>query len=341
MLYKIEHDGGRRKISAQPFMNYEGLRQLEKDLEHLLAENLLNVLFEDASLMPIFQERNFQPEADIYALNKNGDLILFELKRGLSGVDAINQLLRYCQESGQWTYDQLERKYLSYCKCLKLSEKSLADAHQEAFQLERPLLPSGFNQRQRLVIVGNAANEDLVKAVDFWKRQGLTVEFVPYRIYEIGNEQYFEFFSHPYDWHTNPSETKGVLFDTNRTYDENLVWHMLEKSRVSAFGEVKHVIEYVKPKDIVFLTHRWTGVVAAAEVVGPVRRDGENEMYRDVKFLTPIPSRAVGIEKYMTFSRVAEAVGKSFFWARTIKVPYLTRDESHQLIGKLKEELAS
>lgn len=340
MLYKIEHDGERRKISAQPFMNYEGLRQLEKDLEHLLAENLLNVLFEDASLMPIFQERNFQPEADIYALNKNGDLILFELKRGLTGVDAINQLLRYCQESGQWTYDQLEKKYFNYCKLLKLSEKSLAEAHQEAFQLERPLSPSNFNQKQRLILVGNAANDELVKAVEFWKRQGLTVEFLPYRIYEIAGEQYFEFFSSPYDWHTNPSETKGVLFDTNRTYDENIVWRMIEKSRVSAFGDVKHVVEYLKQKDIVFFTHRWTGVIAAAEVTGPVRRDGEHEMYRDVKFLTPTPNRSIGIEKYMTFSRVAEVVGKSFFWARTIKVPYLTRDESHQLIGKLKEELA-
>jgi len=32
--------------------------------------------------MPIFQERQLQPEADIYALNREGDLVIFELKRG-------------------------------------------------------------------------------------------------------------------------------------------------------------------------------------------------------------------------------------------------------------------
>ncbi len=60
--------------------------------------------------MPIFQERPIQPEADLYALGRAGDLVIFELKRGFAGSDAMLQALRYGQTAGQWTYDQLETK---------------------------------------------------------------------------------------------------------------------------------------------------------------------------------------------------------------------------------------
>lgn len=62
--------------------------------------------------------------------------------------------------------------------------------------------------------------------------------------------------------HSNPGDAKGVLFDTNRSYDENAIWHMLEKKRVSAFGDTKYVADYVKPRDLVFLCHKGHGVVA-------------------------------------------------------------------------------
>jgi len=44
--------------------------------------------------MPIFQERQYQKEADIYALNEKGELIIFELKRGSAGEGAVHQALR-------------------------------------------------------------------------------------------------------------------------------------------------------------------------------------------------------------------------------------------------------
>jgi hypothetical protein len=69
------------------------------------------------------------------------------------------------------------------------------------------------------------------------------VEFLPYRIYDVGGTRYFEFFSFPYDRHRNPSAVKGVLFDTNRSYDQDAVWEMMEKSRVAAYGEIKYVVE--------------------------------------------------------------------------------------------------
>ena len=42
---------------------------------------------------------------------------------------------------------------------------------------------------------------------------------IPYRVYKIEGSYYFEFFSLPYDQHSNPGNAKGIIFDTNLTYD--------------------------------------------------------------------------------------------------------------------------
>ncbi len=71
---------------------------------------------------------------------------------------------------------------------------SLAEEHKEAFSLERTLSPAEFKERQRFLIVGNAANDELIDAVDYWKRCGLTVDFSPYCIFDFGGHHYFAFF---------------------------------------------------------------------------------------------------------------------------------------------------
>jgi hypothetical protein len=339
MLYKLLRiDNAFGNLEPLPFLDFSELGKLEKDLEGILAGHLLDVLFEGAPLMPIFQERARQAEADIYALNPNGDLIIFELKRAVAGAEAMHQALRYAQDAGQWTFNKLEEQYKKYHPA---NTASLAEAHMEAFNLERPLLPFEFNRRQHLFVVGNAADDALIKAVDYWKRQGISADFLPYRVYRIADQYYFEFFALPYDRHQNPSAIKGVLFDTNRSYNENSIWEMMEKSRVSAYGDIQHIVKYLNPKDIIFFSHKWVGVVAAAEVRGPVKSSGSDEKYRDVKFLTPVPKRDQGIKKWMPFSQVSQVTGKSFYWARTIKVPYLSREEAMLLVAELKKILQS
>lgn len=341
MLYKLERHGDKLgTLEPLPFLDAADLQKQEKHVENLLAEHLLGVLFEDAALLPIFQERALQSEADLYALNRYGDLIVFELKRGVASEDAILQAIGYTQHAGRWPFSELQRRYQKYLEATRSKPTPLQDAHKEAFQLEQPLLPTEFNRKQTIYVVGSAANESLAAAIDYWKGQGLSVEFLPYRIYEIGKDHYFEFFSLPYDRHRNPAAVKGILFDTNRSYDDAAIWEMMEKARVAAYGDTKHVVEYLSPGDIVFFSHKWVGVVAAAEVVGLVKEDRNNdEMYRDVRFLTPVPKKEEPLSKFMSFSQVAQVTGKSFFWARTIKVPYLSREEALVLLEELRKAL--
>ena len=335
MLYKLESVNGRfNKLAPVVFKDFSNFGKSEKELEELIASSILDVLFEDSGLMPIFQERKFQPEADIYALNEKGELVIFELKRESANKYAVHQALRYAQDAGQWSYAKLQRKYHQYQKDAP-EKNELTQAHKNAFNLEHALEEKEINNKQHLFVIGSAADDSLIDAVDYWKKQGISIEFLPYRIYELGGEKYFEFFALPYDRHKNPGDVKGVIFDTNRTYDEESIWYMLENNRVAAFGDAKRFIEYVNPDDIVFFSHKWEGLVAAARVnKSDIKPDGDT-LYRDVKFITPVPKKGEDIHA-MPFKKVSQITGKNFYWARTIKVPYLSKDESENLANELR-----
>ena len=331
MLYNLNMRDER--IEPVAYKDFASFGRLEKDLEHLIARNILGVLFEDARLMPIHQEHQGQSMADIYALNEAGDLAIFELKRSTAGEGAVHQALLYAQNAGQWSHAQLQKMYQNYWK----NNVKLGEAHKEAFDLDQPLGVEDFNRRQHIVVIGSAADDSLINAVNYWKSQGISIEFLPYRIYELGTEQYFEFFALPYDKHRNPADKKGVLFDTNSTYREDWIGYMMKRNRVAAFGDAKRFVKHINAGDIVFFSHRGSGIVAAAKVrPGPVRADDEEDaLYRDVEFITPFPHRETDL-KAMPFKRIREITGKSFYWARTIKVPYLSISESNVLVDELR-----
>ena len=46
-----------------------------------------------------------------------------------------------------------------------------------------------------------------------------------------------------------------------------------------------------------------------------------------------------GPNNVMPFRKVREITGKSFYWARTIKVPYLSKEEAEKLVVELDKYL--
>jgi hypothetical protein len=286
--------------------------------------------------MPICQERSWQPEADIYALNEQGDLAIFELKRTHADGGAVHQALRYCEKAGRYSYEKLEEMLRAYRKGTAVD---LQREHQIDFDLEHPLDRSAFNRKQDLFIVGNAGDDELIRNVDYWKLKGLSVSFIPYRVYEIAGEHYFEFFSLPYDQHSNPALAKGVLFDTNLSYDEESIWYMCERDRVAAFGSIKGIVHSFNKGDIAFLYHKGYCIVAAGEVKSDVKEDAPADaMYRDLKWLTPKPAKGKTL-KAMSVAQIKHVTGRNFYWAKTMKPPYLNKDDAAHLLASLKSNL--
>jgi hypothetical protein len=338
MLYKLGQNNNDVFDSLEP-VPFQGI-QLEKHLEDLLANNLSEKLFEDNKMMPIRQERPYEGVADIYALNEQGDLIIFELKRGGVGGDAVYQALGYCETAAHWDFQQLQNS-VNWDAYGYDSAKGLREAHQNHFELQQPLDEATFNTQQKLMIVGSASSDDLIRKVDYWKSKGISVDFIPYRIYEIKagekKEYYFEFFSLPYDRHYNPAEAKGVIFDTNRSYNEDSIWYMCEHRRVAAFGDRQEAARCLRPGDTVFLCHKWTGIIAAGTVKGKnIKEDqAEEALFWDLDWLTAFPKQDGGTIKAMSVADVKKVLKRDFYWARIDKRPFLSMDESKQLLDAL------
>lgn len=331
MLFKYN---GKDSIEMLSSYNFEDLGGLEKDLETLLANNLADLYTEDGQLMPIFQERSWQSEPDLCALDKDGNLIIFELKRGVVPGDTTIQVMRYCQEYGQKNYFELCSLYKTYT-----GESDLANAHAYAFGLDNPLPIEAFNRKQKLIVVGSSSDDKLMEAVSYWQHSGIDIDYIPYRFYKINGETYFEFFAKPYDFHLNVADSKGILFDTNKTYGPNDIWDMLSHSKVSAYGGVKTCVNSFNKGDYVFYYHKGWGVVGAGKIKSSRSKEvkEKDEMYMTVDLLTPVVKSESEL-KYITVPELKELLDKNFFWAKTTKVPYLSMEESEKVLEFLLQK---
>lgn len=329
MLFKC--DLKNNELEPMAFYDYAEFEGREKDLENLLADNLAEIFVEDCMYMTIFQERRRQPEPDLCALDRDGNLILFELKLRSVSEDTTLQILRYAQDYGCRSFSKIEEMFQKYCR----TGRSLRSAHAEAFDLDAPLDESAFNNHQKLIIVGNSADEPLIKAVDYWRAQGVDIDFLPYRFYKLGGgEIAFEFFAKPYDYHINPRDKKGIMFDTNESHRPGSIWKMFADSKVSAYGDAKRYAKSFSSGDYVLYYHAGAGVVGAGTVKGGVRAAGDDELYRNVDLITP----AIKDASQMCSISPSELKGllkKNFYFASTIKSPFLTVEESQTVIDAL------
>ncbi|MDA7880670.1 hypothetical protein N9A94_00005, partial [Akkermansiaceae bacterium] len=76
----------------------------------------------------------------------------------------------------------------------------------------------------------------------------------------------------------------------------------------------------------------------AGRVTGGVTSDNDFEPVETTKFckvewLTPKPD--LDALKCLPAREIKSLLGHGFFWARTVKVPYLTADESRVLVDQL------
>ena len=340
MLYKFNVN--EHKIEPMPYVDFEQINKKEKDLENLLAKNLGELFIENGQLMTIFQERAGQEEPDICALDKDGNLVIFELKRAKVLGDTSIQVMRYAQAWGQKSYYELEEAYKNYCKMNDVDFQELKENHKEAFGLDESLETQQFNRKQRLFIVGSCADNDLISAVEYWKSKGLEIDYMPYRVYEIKSELYFEFFSKPYDVHVNEGDVKGIVFDTNLSYDKESVWDMMNNSKISAYGSVASDVKRFNKGDYVFYYHKGYGIIAAGTVKDSKPKEkkdanGIQEMYREVNLITP-RIRCADEMKCISYKELIDILNHGFYLARTTKVPYLNKEECVKVVDKLKEK---
>lgn len=137
------------------------------------------------------------------------------------------------------------------------------------------------------------------------------------------------------------SDKKGIIFDTNKTYSEDATFDMLTSGKISAYGEASRFVNSFSMGDYAFYYIKGRGIVAVGEILSDLaitsEYEGNKEAYKMVRMIVPDIIPSVECELCaISPARLKEIVGHGFYFASTVKKPYLSEAECHNLIDELK-----
>jgi hypothetical protein len=253
----------------------------EEDFQRLMYENL-EVLLPEDELLLIMQSRKWQEEPDLMAIDKNGNLFIFELKAWESQDINLLQVMRYGQIFGQYQYDDLNELFLKFFP----NEDNLISALNSKFN--STLKKSEINKKQKFILITNGLDFKTRAAIEYWDEQGLNISSWVYKVYEVNKEILLDF--EAYRETPNPYEDidEGYyIFNTNIKHGSEDETDMLENKKVAAYFEPwKFKIEHLKKGDKVFLYRSGTGIVAKGIATGKIDKSSyrNNPQYSNEEY---------------------------------------------------------
>lgn len=131
------------------------------------------------------------------------------------------------------------------------------------------------------------------------------------------------------------SAEKGIMFDTN---DNKCEQEMFDRGVIAAWGPPKRFINSFNLGDYVLYYKKGFGVIAAGKITGsePVESNDGKEL--PVEMILPPKKDLSGKWVSVAADEIRKMLGKRFFYASTRKVPFLTIQESNQIISELEKK---
>jgi hypothetical protein len=176
-LFGVSQDGD----SAEYVRTGFGHEHQEAVLEDWLEKNPDGVV-EDSKLLMIGRQvqTSLGGALDLLALDRHGDLVVIELKRGRTPRETIAQALEYAAYAAQLDYVQIETVARQYHDDEGLS---LVEAHREYFAL-MPEEGVSFNKNQRIVVVGETITREIRETASFLNANGLRVTCLEFSFFQ-------------------------------------------------------------------------------------------------------------------------------------------------------------
>lgn len=278
MLYELTTD---KKIKRIKRTTLAKIKWKELDLESALVNNIDNFISGN-SLMPIFRQRVRQEEPDVMALDSDGNLYIFELKRWEGKAENLLQVLRYGQIFGNSSFKALNNMYLTYLEkdneiqdnedefsdvAIKNVNLTLQKSHQEYFGLEAPIELSTFNTEQNFVVVTNGMDQKSLEAIEYWKKQGIKIDALIYWVYTIAGNSYLEVPRYTPNDGLLDYETSNYILNTNYSNDKESHKEIMKRRIAAAYvSGWKEKIDRLQVGDRVFLYQSGRGIVASGIV---------------------------------------------------------------------------
>lgn len=260
MLYKLNQSQNKSEYKKVKRISLADMGWKEKDLENLISNNIQDFISSN-DLMTIFTERQRQEEPDILALDKNGDLYIFELKRWGAKQENLLQVLRYGQLFGRSNYDDLSELYKKHQKSaqadLQLDHGKYFNSTGKTLSLEQ------FNTKQHFLVVTNGIDQATVESILYWKNNGLNLDAIIYWVFEINGEYYIEFNMYSQVENFLDYENNCYVINTNSQSGSHFTEEMLREEKAAAYYPGwREKIKKLQRDDLVFLYQSGKGIIA-------------------------------------------------------------------------------
>lgn len=236
----------------------------ERKLQDILFR-AMSRLFPDDELLMIMQSRRWREEPDLMALDKKGNLFIFELKATESNPENILQVLRYAQLYGNSDIEKINKWY----KTFNHTNNNIQDDFQNKFGQE--LNDANCNKHQTFVVITNGIDFRTREAIKYWRSCNLDIRPWIYRVYG-DDKKVMNLEISPFRVEDNPYEdiAEGYyLLNTN--YNNSQIDHndMLKNKKCAAyFDPWKYNIQKLNKSDVIFLYQSGVGIVAFGETDG-------------------------------------------------------------------------
>ncbi len=175
----------------------------QERLQPILAGNIEMV---DPNLLVIGREvaTPWHKRIDILALNRDGQLVVLELKRGRTPREVIAQVLEYGSFIRGLRAEEIVRIYNAYLEKYysAQSETSLDDAFKERFQIA---LPEELNEEHQLIVVATELDPTSERIVDYLADSNLNINVVFFRVFRDGDREYLA-----RAWMRDPTGASGI-----------------------------------------------------------------------------------------------------------------------------------
>lgn len=159
--------------------------ELERHLESWL-ENSPWAVAQEPLLIIGRQTSAFQEEygtifPDLLGLDKEGNLVIIELKKGRTPREVIAQLLEYAAWANDLSDEKIHEIATSYFKIIN-SEKEIEELFLETFEMDE--IPS-LNQRLRLFVAAEEISPPVAKVCRFLRQvHGVDVNCIQFSIFQ-------------------------------------------------------------------------------------------------------------------------------------------------------------
>lgn len=137
----------------------------------------------------------------------------------------------------------------------------------------------------------------------------------------------------------NCDECKGIMFDTNRSYSDTNENDMITKNKIAAYGDASRYINSFHKGDYALFYSKGRGIVAVGRVKSDEVISVGNEKYHDVDMILPQNFKG-NVEELPALSpaEIKIILKRNFYWASTIKTPFLSQKQVEILITELEKK---